>query len=336
MCQSSMGTLCEHGQSTLSPEESDGDSPVSLCQDAASENMCGVYPDDGPCAAFGYRGMPVFIPAGSCAAELFTSIDKYIKSASIASEACYPFMMQFVCSQVFFPCEYTGDVPVPSLFCLPMCNSFFEQCAFELKSISSKNNCDSVTVGVGSRVGGGIDNNFFEENKESISGYVGELYFPAKKATFHGLEEPLNVSCTTLPNPSAETRVSLSAACELDKTLFVSVPGSIRCGFRCPYPAYSTTELRVMWALYCFPALLSFPLNFVVIVQHKRGRRRQKTAVVLSSVCAVLWFLVDPLPAIVLFTEVACPKRRGHLLFLRRSHTLLCVGHLPCPYIFFR
>jgi hypothetical protein len=204
--QSSMGTLCEHGQGTLPPEESDDDgSPVvSLCHDVASENVCDVYPEDGPCAAFGYRGMPVFIPAGSCAAELFASITKYVKTASIASERCYPFMMQFVCSQIFFPCEYMGNVPVPSLFCLRMCNSFFEHCAFELKSVSYTNNCDGVTVGGDSSVGGdsyeAINFYVFEMNKQSTSGYEGELYFPANRATFHGNPNP-NPNPNPYPHP---------------------------------------------------------------------------------------------------------------------------------------
>jgi hypothetical protein len=95
--------------------------------------------------------------------------------------------------------------------------------------------------------------------------------------------------------------------CELNPEVFITSKGGIGgCNFKCPYPSYNNVELRVMWALYCLPALLSFPLNVAVIVQRNRGKHRTKPPVVLSSVCAVLWFLVDPLWSLVIFTDVAC------------------------------
>jgi hypothetical protein len=57
------------------------------------------------------------------------------------------------------------------------------------------------------------------------------------------------------------------------------------CGIRCPFPACTISETRIMWMFYCLPAVGSLPLNTLIVCAKflsplKQTRSAIKTAVV--------------------------------------------------------
>ena len=68
---------------------------VGLCDDVSTKDRCAVAGQlQNICGDFGYEGVSLFIPAGLCLDDLLTRMEGPLQLASIASDGCYPHMVQ--------------------------------------------------------------------------------------------------------------------------------------------------------------------------------------------------------------------------------------------------
>jgi hypothetical protein len=93
----SCGGEREGGEPALPSEPVEVGAEDGRCSDVKQTARCEVYPEGGLsnlCDGYGLEGMPVFIPAGLCIEDLFKRIERYTKTTGIATEQCFPYMLQ--------------------------------------------------------------------------------------------------------------------------------------------------------------------------------------------------------------------------------------------------
>jgi hypothetical protein len=110
----------------------------------------------------------------------------------------------------------------------------------------------------------------------------GPLY-PVNDATFvTPAEDSHQIQCEAGVDPGL-VQIQHLSECKLDSQYFEFKPhhkkwkAQNQCLIRCPYPVYTTSELRIMWAFYVLPVLVSFPLNTLIvctkfIAKHRKTR----------------------------------------------------------------
>jgi hypothetical protein len=151
-------------------------------------------------------------------------------------------------------------------------------------------------------------------------GYGKAPLYPMVAATFTTAGGNTHqVPCFTAGGDPASVDLAQITECDLDPQYFEFSEDVERstgnrwggCVARCPYPVYSLSELRTMWLCYVLPALVSVPLNLLIVctkcMAHKKKTRDSlRPAVVGSAVISLIWAMCDAMPSLILFTDVSC------------------------------